>query len=46
MPTDNTGLTTAASDSAELAQQAANLFLQAFGSHPERLEKQVGRLLG
>ena len=35
MPTDNhAALTTAASDNAELAQQAANLFLQAFGSHP------------
>ena len=29
MPTDNTQR-----DNAELAQQAANLFLQAFGNHP------------
>src|SRR5436190_24355993 len=33
MPTDSTA-TKPATDTSELAQQAANLFLQAFGSHP------------
>ena len=34
MPKDSATLTTSAPDTAELAQQAANLFLQAFGNNP------------
>ena len=34
MPKDDTAHSKPAIDTADLAQQAANLFLQAFGSHP------------